>query len=148
MLIIIMDKLYLGMGCFWSTQFLFNEKFPHLSNEVGYSKEGIEVLAVDVPDIKELERIVAFFFENQSFNTQRPPKYQSVLFYENQQHLSHLIYGFNRYNNSIKSAGRLGMSNAKILALDAYKKADDHQQHYLIHHPTVKCHLGFNGVYY
>lgn len=143
-----MDKLYLGMGCFWSTQFLFNEKFPHLKNEVGYSKEGIEVLAVDIPDIKDLERVVAFFFENQSFNNERPDKYRSVIFYENPTHLSHFIYGLNRYNNSIKSAGRLGMSNAKFFPIDTYAKADDYHQNYLHQHPDIHCHLGFNGVYY
>jgi len=143
-----MYKIYIGMGCFWSTQYLFKKTFKTFKHEVGYSHEGIEILSTEYSSLNDLESILAFFFENQSFIIDRPVKYSSVIFYEKKDHYPILLHALNRYNQKIKLSGKLGESKTKILLIDQYIKAKESEQDYLEKNKTATCHLGFNGVYY
>jgi len=144
-----MDKLYLGMGCFWSSQYIFKNNYPTLETRVGYNPDGIELLEITYSSLKDLDHYLGTFFENHSFILKEiPEKYQSYIFYTNIDHQSSMVMALNRFNQKIKLAGRVGESKTKILRMERFHPAEEHNQNYLDKNPAVKCVLGFNGVYY
>lgn len=144
-----MYKLYLGMGCFWSSQHIFKKYYPDVDTHVGYTEEGIELLELSYSNIEELNKYLGTFFENHSFTlTEIPEKYQSYIYYSNEDHYSNIVYALNHFNQKIKLSGRVGESKTKIHRMTRFIPASEHNQDYLDKNPTVKCVLGFNGVYY
>lgn len=144
-----MDKLYLGMGCFWSSQYIFKNYYPDLKTTVGYTEEGVELLEIPYTTVEELNMYLGTFFENHSFSIKDvPDQYKSYIFYSNEKHYSVILHGLNKYNQKIKLSGRVGESKTKIHRMHRFIPAAEHNQDYLDKHPNVKCVLGFNGVYY
>jgi peptide methionine sulfoxide reductase MsrA len=144
-----MDKLYLGMGCFWSSQYLFKKHYPEVETNVGYTENGVELLEIPYSSLEQLDKYLGTFFENHSFTlTDIPEKYQSYIFYTNEGHYTNIVYAFNHFNQKIKLSGRVGESKTKIHRMGRYIPASEHNQDYLDKNPNVKCVLGFNGVYY
>lgn len=144
-----MNTLYLGMGCFWSAQCIFKTIYPELKTTVGYTPEGIEVLELSYSHIDQLDKYLGTFFENHSFTLiDVPEKYKSVIYYSNDEHYPIILLALNHFNQKIKLSGKLGQSQTKIEKMVNYVEASEQNQNYLDKHPTVKCVLGFNGVYY
>lgn len=144
-----MNKLYLCMGCFWSSQYVFKKMYPELETHVGYNEDGIELLELYYSNIEELEKYLGTFFENHAFTlTDVPEKYKSRIYYSNEEHYSNILYALNHFNQKIKLSGQLGESKTEIYKIGKYITASEYNQNYLDKNPNVKCVLGFNGVYY
>lgn len=142
-----MNKIYLGMGCFWSAQHIFQKYMPEKNINVGYI-DGIEV--VEIPyHSSELDKILKIFYENHSFSIKEiPQKYKSTIFFTDKNDYNYLKLTFNYYNMQIKKSGNRGYHNTEIKLLTNFIIADEHHQNYLKKNPDVHCVLGFNGVEY
>lgn len=143
-----MKKIYLGMGCFWSTQSLFFKNFPNKKSIVGYVN-NIEVLETTYEDKEDFFNILKFFFENQSFkHIEIPYNYISCIFFEDVCQLNEIKYMLNHYNRKIKISGQIGYFNTKISLIDNFIIADEYNQNYLEKNKDLKCTLKSNGIVY
>lgn len=142
-----MNKLYLGMGCFWSSQHIYKKYLPEKNTKVGYINE-VEVIEIEYKE-KEIDSILKIFFENHSFTIQDiPEKYSSYIFYENENDLQSIKFSLNHYIKQVKSSGRHGEVKTKINKVSNFILANEFNQNYLEKNNNISCNLGFNGVHY
>lgn len=143
-----MKKIYLGMGCFWSSQYLMKKYFPNKIIYVGYM-DNIEVVEIDYVNDIDLFEILKVFFENQSFTLKEiPRKYISCIFYTEKRLLAEIKYLLNHYNQRIKLSGKIGHLNTQIDYKKQFKIADESQQDYLEKNKNIICVLNKNGLNY
>lgn len=129
-------ELYLGMGCFWGVEKLFNEIFPSIYSEVGYIeseqlKEKVEVVKLYFDEDK-LFSILDTFFSHHYYLEDKdypvPDRYQSVVFIEDKK----IISTIKNYTDGLS-----GPIRTKIDSTFEYTKSKNRDQKKYLNDPYI-----------
>jgi len=158
------NKMYLGGGCFWGMQELFRELPGVSQTQVGYSGGNVEdptyenheghaeVLEIEYDTKKtSFKEILDFFFQIHDPTTlnrqgnDSGASYRSVIFYDNQEEKEKA----EEFIELVNKSGR--WENNVATALEPFKKfylAEDYHQDYLQKYPGgYTCHFMRFGSY-
>ena len=163
-----LQRLVLGLGCFWGAERIFWQTRGVWTTSVGYAggytpnatyrevcsgstghTEVVEV--VFNPDVISLDAILQLFWESHDptqgmrQGNDVGTQYRSAIFTDNDDQLNAALASRDAYEAALVKAGRGAITTEIALAEDYYLAEDYHQQ-YLHKNPGGYCSIGGCGV--
>ena len=163
-----MQRILLGMGCFWGAERLFWQTKGVWTTSVGYaggytknasyrevcSGETGHTEVVEVvfdPDVIDLNGILKIFWENHDptqgmrQGNDIGTQYRSAIYADDAAMLAEAEASFKAYQTALSTQGLPPITTELALADDYYLAEDDHQQ-YLYKNPNGYCGIRGTGV--
>ena len=163
-----MQRILLGMGCFWGAERLFWQTKGVWTTSVGYaggytknasyrevcSGETGHTEVVEVvfdPDVIDLNGILKIFWENHDptqgmrQGNDIGTQYRSAIYADNAAMLAEAEASFKAYQAALSAHGMPPITTELALADEYYLAEDDHQQ-YLYKNPNGYCGIRGTGV--
>ena len=163
-----MQRILLGMGCFWGAERLFWQTKGVWTTSVGYaggytknasyrevcSGETGHTEVVEVvfdPDVIDLNAILKIFWENHDptqgmrQGNDIGTQYRSAIYADNAEMMAEVEASFEAYQVALSAQGMPPITTELALADDYYLAEDDHQQ-YLYKNPNGYCGIRGTGV--
>ena len=163
-----MQRVLLGMGCFWGAERLFWQTKGVWTTSVGYAggytknasyrevcsgatghTEVVEV--VFDPEVIDLNGILKIFWENHDptqgmrQGNDIGTQYRSAIYTDDADMLAAAEASFSAYQSALTAQGLPPITTEVALAYDYYLAEDDHQQ-YLYKNPNGYCGIRGTGV--
>lgn len=147
-------SIYLTMGCFWSSEKVFNLNSDFMTS-VGYSS-GIksngdrvllrETVKIDISSKEDLKKALNIFFKFhyciKDANYPVPDKYKSSIFIKKE--LFKYVYDLvSEINDTFVSKNKTELST-DVLLLTEHDVAEEKHQKFYLKHPESVCHIQRN----
>lgn len=163
-----MERILVGMGCFWGAERKFWQAPGVVSTSVGYTAgqtpnpsygevcSGLTghteaVRVIFDPQRTNYETMIRLFWENHDptqgmrQGNDQGTQYRSGLYYYDDAQKALAIQSGEDFQKSLEQAG-YGAVTTEIMAASAYYFAEDEHQQYLAKNPQGYCGLGGTGV--
>jgi len=165
-----LEKLILGMGCFWGAERKLWETAGVYTTAVGYAggdtpnptyeevcsgltRQNEVVLAVFDPQIVSLQQLFAMFWEchdptqGMRQGNDIGSQYRSAIYTFSADQLAAALSSRDKYQENLSSAG-MGRITTEICSAETFYYAEPHHQQYLAKNPDGYCAMGNTGVCY
>ena len=163
-----LERLVLGMGCFWGAERRFWELAGVYSTAVGYAGgytpnptyqevcsgqtgHSEVVLVIFDPALVSLASLLSTFWESHDptqgmrQGNDRGSQYRSCIYTFDESQLNTVLASRDNYQTALKEAG-FGPVTTEIKALDEFYYAEEYHQQYLAKNPMGYCGLAGTGV--
>ena len=163
-----MEKVILGMGCFWGAERKFWGIEGVYTTAVGYAAGHTEnptyqevcsgmtghnevVLVVYDPNLVSLQSILSVFWESHNptqgmqQGNDRGTQYRSGIYYTTEEQLEQAKVSLENYQHRLKQAG-CSIITTELEAAKEFYYAEEYHQQYLEKNPSGYCGLGGTGV--
>lgn len=162
------DVLYLSMGCFWQSEYLFYDFPGVIETEVGYANPNtlnpscgdafrLNVTHREVVKVVfnhneyTFKTIIKHFLEHHTVDNSPenvPFIYQSAIYYTKSNHLSQLNILLEKYQKIRQQYNKNKIISTQLIYLKHYLPAALHHQKYFLNNKEMVCKPRFNGIKY
>ena len=163
-----LERLVVGMGCFWGAERLFWQAPGIHTTAVGYAGgftpnptyeevcsgrtgHAEVVLAVFDPRQTSLDELLRIFWEGHDptqgmrQGNDVGTQYRSAIYWQDDTQGAAVLASRERFQQALRAAGH-GAITAEIAAAGPFYYAEDYHQQYLARNPNGYCGLGHTGV--